>query len=51
MVRVCALVLTLLMGSWSTTFAQVSSTTGSINGKVSDATGGVLPGVMRRVLP
>ncbi|MFN8062919.1 MAG: TonB-dependent receptor [Vicinamibacterales bacterium] len=45
MVRVCALVLTLLMGSWSTTFAQVSSTTGSINGKVSDATGGVLPGV------
>lgn len=26
-------------------FAQVSSTTGAINGKVSDATGGVLPGV------
>ena len=26
-------------------FAQVSATTGSINGKVSDATGGVLPGV------
>ena len=25
--------------------AQVSATTGSINGKVSDATGGVLPGV------
>jgi hypothetical protein len=27
------------------TLAQVSATTGSINGKVSDATGGVLPGV------
>ncbi len=27
------------------TLAQVSSTTGAINGKVSDATGGVLPGV------
>ncbi|MEZ5285678.1 MAG: carboxypeptidase-like regulatory domain-containing protein [Vicinamibacterales bacterium] len=29
----------------SPAFAQVSATTGSINGKVSDATGGVLPGV------
>ena len=44
MVRVCALGLSLLLAA-STAFAQVSATTGSINGKVSDATGGVLPGV------
>ena len=36
----------LLFVGWSApAFAQVSATTGSINGKVSDATGGVLPGV------
>ena len=36
----------LLFAGWSApAFAQVSATTGSINGKVSDATGGVLPGV------
>ena len=44
MVRVCALGLSLLLAS-STAFAQVSATTGSINGKVTDASGGVLPGV------
>ena len=44
MVRVCALGLSLLLAS-STAFAQVSSTTGSINGKVTDSSGGVLPGV------
>ena len=44
MVRVCALGLSLLLAS-STAFAQVSATTGSINGKVTDDTGGVLPGV------
>ena len=36
----------LLFAGWSApAFAQVSATTGAINGKVSDATGGVLPGV------
>ena len=44
MVRVSALVLSVLLAS-SAAFAQVSSTTGSINGKVTDNTGGVLPGV------
>ena len=44
MVRVCALGLSLLLAS-STAFAQVSATTGSINGKVTDSSGGVLPGV------
>ena len=44
MVRVCALVFSVLLAS-SAAFAQVSSTTGSINGKVTDNTGGVLPGV------
>lgn len=44
MVRVCALGLSLLLAA-STAFAQVSATTGSINGKVTDNTGGVLPGV------
>lgn len=44
MVRVCAVGLSLLLAS-STAFAQVSATTGSINGKVTDNTGGVLPGV------
>jgi hypothetical protein len=42
MVRVCAL--SLLLAA-STAFAQVSSTTGSINGRVTDSSGGVLPGV------
>ncbi|MGE0816049.1 MAG: TonB-dependent receptor [Vicinamibacterales bacterium] len=44
MARVCALVLGMLLAS-SAAFAQVSATTGSINGKVTDNTGGVLPGV------
>jgi len=44
MVRVSAFVLSVLLAS-SAAFAQVSSTTGSINGKVTDNTGGVLPGV------
>ncbi len=44
MVRVCALGLSLLLAS-STAFAQVSATTGSINGKVTDTSGGTLPGV------
>lgn len=44
MVRVCVLGLSLLLAS-STAFAQVSATTGSINGKVTDSSGGVLPGV------
>ncbi len=44
MVRVSALVLSLLLAA-STAFAQVSATTGSINGKVTDNSGGVLPGV------
>ncbi len=44
MVRVCALGLSFLLAA-STAFAQVSATTGSINGKVTDNTGGVLPGV------
>ena len=42
--NVVAVVL-LLCGLAVPSFAQVSATTGSINGKVSDATGGVLPGV------
>lgn len=44
MVRVCALVFGVLLAS-SAAFAQVSSTTGSINGKVTDNTGATLPGV------
>ena len=44
MVRVYALVFSMLLAS-SAAFAQVSSSTGSINGKVTDNTGGVLPGV------
>ena len=46
MKRIVAVVLGLLVAaSAAPAFAQVSATTGSINGKVSDATGGVLPGV------
>ena len=44
MVRLCALSLSLVLSA-STAFAQVSATTGAINGKVTDNTGGVLPGV------
>ena len=46
MKRVVAFVVILLaLVPLAPAFAQVSATTGSINGKVSDATGGVLPGV------
>ncbi len=46
MARIIAVVLSLfVVGASVPAFAQVSATTGSINGKVSDATGGVLPGV------
>lgn len=46
MKRVVAFVMILLAPSFlAPASAQVSATTGSINGKVSDATGGVLPGV------
>jgi hypothetical protein len=46
MKRIVAFVLALLVvAAAAPAFAQVSATTGSINGKVSDATGGVLPGV------
>jgi hypothetical protein len=46
MTRFGAFVLSLLLaGTAAPTFAQVSATTGSINGKVADATGAVLPGV------
>lgn len=46
MARIFATVLTLCMAAAAVpAFAQVSATTGSINGRVSDATGGVLPGV------
>ena len=46
MARIIAVVLSLfVVGTSVPAFAQVSATTGSINGKVSDATGGVLPGV------
>lgn len=46
MARIGATVLAFWMAGVSTTaFAQVSATTGSINGKVTDATGAVLPGV------
>ena len=46
MARIGVVVLcTFLAGLASPALAQVSTTTGSINGKVSDATGGVLPGV------
>ncbi|MEZ5419630.1 MAG: TonB-dependent receptor [Vicinamibacterales bacterium] len=44
MIRFCVLGLSVLLAS-STAFAQVSATTGSINGKVTDTSGGVLPGV------
>jgi hypothetical protein len=44
MVRMCLLGLSVLLAA-STAFAQVSSTTGSINGRVTDSSGGVLPGV------
>ncbi|MGE0816051.1 MAG: TonB-dependent receptor [Vicinamibacterales bacterium] len=44
MVRASALALSLLLAP-CVAFAQVSATTGSINGKVTDNTGGVLPGV------
>jgi hypothetical protein len=44
MVRSSVLSLIVLLGS-STAFAQVSATTGSINGRVTDSSGGVLPGV------
>ena len=39
------IVILLLAGLPAPALAQVSATTGAINGKVSDATGGVLPGV------
>ncbi len=46
MKRIVAFVLVLHVAALAApAFAQVSATTGSINGKVSDATGGVLPGV------
>lgn len=46
MARIIAVGLSLfLAGISAPAFAQVSATTGAINGKVSDATGGVLPGV------
>jgi hypothetical protein len=45
MIRRAVLVCALLVGSAAAALAQVSATTGSINGKVADATGGVLPGV------
>jgi hypothetical protein len=45
MARFGVFVLSLLLAGGAPVFAQVSATTGSINGKVSDATGGVLPGV------
>jgi hypothetical protein len=46
MARIGAVVLYVLVWGVSVpAWAQVSATTGSINGKVSDATGGVLPGV------
>ena len=45
MKRIVACVLALAATIAAPAFAQVSATTGSINGKVSDATGGVLPGV------
>ena len=46
MSRTIAVVLCVfLAGASAPAFAQVSATTGSINGRVSDATGGVLPGV------
>jgi hypothetical protein len=45
MARIGAIVVSVLLASPLAVFAQVSATTGSINGKVSDATGGVLPGV------
>lgn len=46
MARLGVLVLTLLLTlSGASAFAQVSATTGAINGKVTDDTGGVLPGV------
>src|SRR5262245_38901552 len=44
MLRFGVIVLSVFLGG-APAFAQVSATTGSINGKVSDATGGVLPGV------
>ena len=44
MVRVYALGLSIFLAA-STAFAQVSATTGAINGKVTDNSGGVLPGV------
>ncbi len=46
MARIIAVVLSLLVaGVAAPAVAQVSATTGSINGRVSDATGSVLPGV------
>jgi hypothetical protein len=44
MKRIVAFVFTVVAAA-APALAQVSATTGSINGKVSDATGGVLPGV------
>jgi hypothetical protein len=44
--RIPVLVLVLALGSVAATFGQtVSATTGAINGKITDATGGILPGV------
>lgn len=44
MARIIAVGLSLfLAGISAPAFAQVSATTGAINGKVSDATGGMLP--------
>ena len=46
MARLGVIVLSVVLAGMSVpAFAQVSATTGSINGKVSDASGGVLPGV------
>ena len=45
MVGKSVLGLVVLLFSFTTAYAQVSSTTGAINGRVTDNTGGVLPGV------
>src|SRR5687768_13673724 len=46
MKRIVAFALVLLVAAAAApAFAQVSATTGSINGKVTDSSGGVLPGV------
>lgn len=45
MTRIGAIVLALFVAGTTPAFAQVSATTGSMNGRVTDATGAVLPGV------